>query len=138
MELNHDARTPGGMENEAEERSEWKGIYWRISSRCFKIPIWVSIHRSTQFCAQASSVLLRVLDEILEVMHFFQHTSLSWWTTVHIFNLAKPSIPMCKYMPPHSSRNGHLLSSGATYSAGCWTSVPRWPEPCSAPSCRPH
>jgi hypothetical protein len=50
-------------------------------SRCFRTARLVSIHRSTQFDAQASSVLSRRPDEIFEVMHFFQQVSAMWWTS---------------------------------------------------------
>ena len=55
-----------------------------IASKCLKTAILVSRNRSTQFCAQASSVLSSLPLEIREVMHFFQHISVKPWIAVEM------------------------------------------------------
>ena len=50
-----------------------------IASKCLRTAILASINRSTQFCAQASSVLSSLPLEMRDVMHFFQQISVRLW-----------------------------------------------------------
>jgi hypothetical protein len=52
----------------------------RRVSRCFMTAKLASIHLSTQFWAQASSVESSRFDEIFPVTHFFQQVFASEWT----------------------------------------------------------
>lgn len=48
-----------------------------IALRCFNTASLASKNLSTQFCIHGSSFLSKPLDEMLPVIHFFQHKSVS-------------------------------------------------------------
>jgi hypothetical protein len=51
-----------------------------IDSNCFKMRLFASMKRSTQFAMQGSSYLSSLGEEIFEVMHLRKHMSVKEWT----------------------------------------------------------
>jgi hypothetical protein len=50
-----------------------------IDSSCFKMRLFASMNRSTQFCMHGSSYLSSLPPEILEVIHLRKHMSVREW-----------------------------------------------------------